>query len=379
MRSDPKAFPEFYPGLHDDAPFAPPRLAASWKPHKLIGDVWAENDYPGENAPAWLVPVFSPRAVEGLREFLEPNGEILPVRTPLGTYYAYNVTRVVDALDLSGSAHEHQHRIREVARYAFKVAEVSRLTVFKVPQMPVEIYVTEPFVARARVLGLNGMWLTKCWPLPEGVDWRVGWREVLERMKASVATVAEPPVHPKPARPPRVLDLRRDVEALSTGLVARAMRWVSVRQAKWAAHEELVSAIGLESSGWDLPDGPEVMCHVDTRDRHEADGDWSHFNVATQNRPRWTALIAALEESADARTVVDARGESHTFRGGDAKLCDRLMRLFGETMVAALADAKARGAFAGLLKPAKCGLSVEDVDSGFYWPGSRQKRDARAE
>ena len=57
----PRTFPEFYPDKYGNGEWRPPRLAAAWKPQRLIGEVWAENDYPGEGAPAYLVPVFSPR------------------------------------------------------------------------------------------------------------------------------------------------------------------------------------------------------------------------------------------------------------------------------------------------------------------------------
>src|SRR5262245_34678544 len=99
-RSNPRNFPDFYPEEWSTKKWKAPRLAKFWVPQKFIGDVWSENDFPCEGAPAWVTPVFSQRAVEGLREFLEPNGELLPVFTPMGTYYAYNVTTVVDALDV---------------------------------------------------------------------------------------------------------------------------------------------------------------------------------------------------------------------------------------------------------------------------------------
>ena len=140
MRSNPRTFPDFHPNKFNDGKWIPLRLAATWKPAKLIGDVWPENDYPGEGAPAYLTPVFSARAVDGLREFLEPNGELLPVLTPLGTYFAYNVTTVVDAIDDVKSDvdwwFDSRIRARGVNSFVFKPKMLDGLSIFKIPQTP---------------------------------------------------------------------------------------------------------------------------------------------------------------------------------------------------------------------------------------------------
>ncbi len=56
----------------------------------------AYNDFPCVN---FLVPAFSERAVDCLKEFLEPNGELLPLEHPAGKFFAFNCLRVVDILD----------------------------------------------------------------------------------------------------------------------------------------------------------------------------------------------------------------------------------------------------------------------------------------
>jgi hypothetical protein len=367
-KSNPKTFPEFYPRLDDDAKWVAPRLAKTWKPQKLIGNVWPLNDYPGESAPAWLIPVFSPRAVEGLREFLEPNGELLPVLTPLGTYYAYNVTRVVDVLDLKQSDVDWsvggRWRADEINRFEFK-AEVKDLTIFKIPQMPVQIYVTEPFVQCVRELRLNGMWITKCWPMAKGEDWHLAWRAKLERMKSDKKQRNGPILPSKPAaavRAPTILDLRKEAKEL-VALAKQVMKWIRSQQQDWSVKGEYVTGIGLESSGWDLDYGPEVMCHVDTRDGHELDGHWSYFHVAAMSRPKWSAMSRALQETGPQRVVIDVRGKEHRARRND----DRESRWFGEAMVAALKAAREQGVFDGLLRARKCLLSATDYDTGFGW------------
>ena len=124
-----------------------------------------------------------------MREFLEPNGELLPVITALGIYYAYNVTTVVQALDTLKSETRKpgsKHRVNGIVRFIFKT-KIVEVEIFKIPQLPEAIHVTEPFVRRVRELGLNGMWMTKCWPVPKGVRWLKPWEDELDRMKAEIA------------------------------------------------------------------------------------------------------------------------------------------------------------------------------------------------
>jgi hypothetical protein len=72
------------------------RMAPTWKPQPVLGRVQPHNDYPCVNL---TVPAFNRRAVDALRDFLEPNGELLPLVSSVGEYYAYNITTVVDCLD----------------------------------------------------------------------------------------------------------------------------------------------------------------------------------------------------------------------------------------------------------------------------------------
>ena len=375
--SNPDTFPDFHPDK-DEPDWIPPKLAATWVPQKLIGDVWPENDFPGAGAPAYLTPIFSPRAVDGLREFLEFNGELLPVTTPLGTYYAYNLTTLVDAIDPERSDIKYwpgSDRIHEVSAFVLEEKALKGQTIFRFPQIPVEIFITEPFVRRVEKLKLNGMWITKCWPMPPGVRWLAAWNEVLnqkrqaeqeeqttqhqERQKA-----AKKPAR-RPDRSPHLLDLRKDVATLER-LLKRTMKWIKGEQKGWITKLEAVSAIGLEVNGWDLEDGPLVLCNVDTREVHGKDGHWSHFDAMQIKMPQWSALMRAVDESKDDRVVIDVRGKTHNLAGN----ADSLGRRFGEILVAAMEQAKANGVFKALRDPQKCTLSIEDPDSDFWWPVS---------
>jgi hypothetical protein len=65
----------------------PRSLEATWPTPEVIGNVRTFNDYPCINLSR---PAFSQRAVDLLRDILEPNGELLPVRHKIGRYYFYN-------------------------------------------------------------------------------------------------------------------------------------------------------------------------------------------------------------------------------------------------------------------------------------------------
>ena len=54
-------------------------LKKKWKIPELWGPVPSFHDYPATE----LVPCFSQRAVDALRDVLEPNGELLPAKTKI--------------------------------------------------------------------------------------------------------------------------------------------------------------------------------------------------------------------------------------------------------------------------------------------------------
>src|SRR5438128_43250 len=53
------------------------------------------------------LPVFSLRAMNALTDLLATSGAFHHVQTPIGPYFAFNVTRIIDALDYSRSDIEY--------------------------------------------------------------------------------------------------------------------------------------------------------------------------------------------------------------------------------------------------------------------------------
>ena len=151
-----------------------PPLAPHWIPLEVIGRVRSFNDYPCVNL---IIPAFSRRAVGALRDFLEPNGELLPLVSDVREYYAYNVTTVADILDLEKSTIQWLGAERVVAadilRFECIESRFADLSIFTIVEEPTLIFVSQVFVDRVHANGLEGFAFIKVWPFPEGVDWRV--------------------------------------------------------------------------------------------------------------------------------------------------------------------------------------------------------------
>lgn len=148
-------------------------LSDAWIPPEAKGRVQAYNDFPGIGM---VLPAFSQRACDVLRDMLEPNGELLPVRSSVGVqYYFYNITTVVDALDVENSDcfwFNEPVKAGGVDYFSFHAERLDGLSIFRIYECPVVTLVTGEFVQRVRDAGLNGFDFRKVWPLPLGVNWR---------------------------------------------------------------------------------------------------------------------------------------------------------------------------------------------------------------
>ena len=151
-----------------------PLLVHRWRPPSVRGRVAAFNDYPGVDM---VLPAFSQRAVDVLRDLLEPNGEILSLAAKTETkYYLFNILTISDALDVSASKCEFwcdpPTTATSIDAFAFDSHKLQGLSIFRIFQLPMSVLVTNKFVDRVEVFGLNGFDLTRIWPLEPNVNWR---------------------------------------------------------------------------------------------------------------------------------------------------------------------------------------------------------------
>lgn len=189
VRGQPSLTMDFDPELCGEWPEQRPvQLRSLWKPAAVKGRVQPWNDYP---AVSLNVPAFSIRAVQSLQELLEPHGELLPLVTDVGEYYAYNVLTVVDVLDEEKSfIHWSSTRSYASRIYRFECRNdmLEGQSIFRLPQQMSNYFVTEVFAERVRKHHLQGFDLAKVWPLGPDEDW---WKIQMQRRKRWQKQAAE--------------------------------------------------------------------------------------------------------------------------------------------------------------------------------------------
>ncbi len=162
-------------------------LTPVWKAPKCHGRVMAYNDFPCVN---FLVPAFSERAVDCLKEFLEPNGELLPLEHPAGKFFAFNCLRVVDILDQDKSNVEwfsstgpHKFAL-DIRHFVVDEDRLKSLSVFRLREQCTSIFITEAFLTAIQSHGLNGFDCPKVVPFPTDVYWRDAHKEACKSVFA---------------------------------------------------------------------------------------------------------------------------------------------------------------------------------------------------
>ncbi|MGA2404912.1 MAG: DUF1629 domain-containing protein [Syntrophobacteraceae bacterium] len=146
------------------------RLFASWTAPavEVFRDDKFNRNLPPSDFPSLApgVPVFSLRAVNALQGLLRENGEILPLSCNEGEYYAFNVTKSIDALDEFNSQvkrFESSGRIMRILKYAFFGDRLGGATIFKIPQSRGNVFVTNRFRKIAMDNALLGFKFINVW------------------------------------------------------------------------------------------------------------------------------------------------------------------------------------------------------------------------
>jgi hypothetical protein len=156
----------------------------SWFPVRVVADedeqdLLLNSDYPYLSVFATIAPVFSQQAVDVLADLLEGNGELLPLVCDFGHYYAFNITREIEALDEDhseftpyselyynlGSNFDDNSDVPIITRFMFHADRVTDLSIFKLPnrnryRVPM---VTDRFVQRVQEAGLRGFAFKLLW------------------------------------------------------------------------------------------------------------------------------------------------------------------------------------------------------------------------
>lgn len=135
-------------------------LRSSWRtPAIMVADSDDELAALADHALLGTIPVLSEAAVVELRDLLEPNGELLPLGYSRRSYFAYNVTTFVDALDETRSrlVRFSSGEVMIVDTFAWRQSALTGQSIFKIPQLPrASVFVTDSFAHRVRESELTG-------------------------------------------------------------------------------------------------------------------------------------------------------------------------------------------------------------------------------
>jgi hypothetical protein len=156
-------------------------LTPHWKTPEVLGRVTPFNDFP---CLGMLIPAFSGRAVSVLRDFLEPNGEILPLSYKGRTYYAFNCLTIVEILNHLETVGAFSHGNYSPKKGLFATAtsisymsvipeRTEGLSIFRMRELTTDVFVTNEFVKRVNEHGLNGFDFMKVWPMPKGTNYLI--------------------------------------------------------------------------------------------------------------------------------------------------------------------------------------------------------------
>lgn len=138
-------------------------LASRWGRVRVVPDPDSKRREPrGDNPGLFLgscVPALSLKAVDALRDLLEPAGELLPLECEVEPLWVFNCTRIVNLLDESASSIQrfNDGRIMWVRRHVWRLdAELE--TVFRIPGVR-NTYATQVVADRIHSAGLRGFGL----------------------------------------------------------------------------------------------------------------------------------------------------------------------------------------------------------------------------
>jgi hypothetical protein len=156
-------------------------IGDNWFPIKVKADETSYSHIPGDYPYLHgfcyaFTPVFNQKASDVLADLLEGNGELLPLVCDFGKYYAFNITREVEALDEENSEFKLYSELHEnllpgmpdflcLAKHVFYPNKVVNLSIFMLPHrnyynVPL---VTDHFVQRVQEANLKGFAFKLLW------------------------------------------------------------------------------------------------------------------------------------------------------------------------------------------------------------------------
>lgn len=151
--------------INDTYEFNGKRISGIWNPIEVVAYVDTKIGdslylFPGG-------PIFSERAVEVLKEFLEDRAEILPIKYNKGSFYVINITNVIQAVDIDKSKvvrFPSSGRIMKFESIAFFKEKLDNQPIFKISELPrTQVFVSDSFRESVINNNLTGFKFTEVW------------------------------------------------------------------------------------------------------------------------------------------------------------------------------------------------------------------------
>ncbi|MCY2966215.1 MAG: hypothetical protein NT069_21720 [Planctomycetota bacterium] len=151
-------------------------LREKWHPPRVEGRVTPFNDFP---CIGMMIPAFSERAADCLRDYLEPNGELLEFLFDSRKYHAYHCRKIVEILEHPGTVgafytgYSPRRKTPATSLSFLKVIPelVADLSIFRLRELPNRVFVSNLFVERVHEYMLNGFRFARVWPMPSRSDY----------------------------------------------------------------------------------------------------------------------------------------------------------------------------------------------------------------
>ncbi|MFO1044432.1 MAG: hypothetical protein U0941_21885 [Planctomycetaceae bacterium] len=176
----------------------PVSLVSMWKPCRLLGKAEPYQDFPAASS---QIPIFSRRAVEALKDLLQPSGELLPAVASCGEYFVYNILCKSDAFDTARSKatfmpSSGKETALSIERYELDPAKFAGHAIFRLREDPWSVMVTDRFKERVEKTCLNGFFFARIWPLAADENWddletrqRKADRKAAQALKGQCVTI----------------------------------------------------------------------------------------------------------------------------------------------------------------------------------------------
>ena len=144
---------------------------ATWVPLK-VKRMEPEKGLELGDAPGFIIPVFSKRALNILSPIISESSEALELITDAGEFYGVNVTAVLDVIDYSKSeyrTYSDGKRIMAFKKYAFLLnKELIKHNIFKISDEPNRrAFVSDRFKNMVEENGLTGFKFKLVWDSEE--------------------------------------------------------------------------------------------------------------------------------------------------------------------------------------------------------------------